>query len=179
MSSGWCSGQQNMNTSSSITHSIVEQPEQSFVGITRTLPMSQLSEAADEMPRLFDWLQRRGHIPDGPPFLRYLVIDMAADMVVQAGVPLRERVAGDGEVEAGVLPAGRYVTAVHVGPYEALYEATTELLRWAEKQHLRFDTHPSPAGEVWGSRLEWYETNPSEQPDPTTWVTRLAFRLAN
>jgi len=168
-----------MNTSSSMTFSIVEQAEQPFVGITRTLPMSRLSEAADEMPGLFDWLERHGHIPDGPPFLRYLVIDMAADMVVQAGVPLHERVSGDGEVEAGVLPAGRYVTAVHVGPYEALYEATTELLRWAEKHDLNFDTHPSPAGEVWGSRLEWYETNPSEQPDPTTWVTRLAFLLAN
>lgn len=160
-------------------HSVVETDERPFVGITRTLTMSRLKEAADEMPRLIGWLGEHGIEPDGPPFLRFLVIDMAADMVVQAGVPVAAPVEGDAEVGAGVLPAGRYVSVVHVGHYDGLYGATANLLRWAGERDLHFDKHPSDSGEVWASRLEWYETEPSEEPDPSTWVTRLAFKLAD
>lgn len=159
-------------------HAVVERTEQSFVGLTRTLTMQTIKEAADEIPRLVGWLAQHGLSPAGPPFLRYLVIDMAKDMVLQAGVPVSEPVEVDGDVEAGTLPAGRYVTAVHVGPYEGLYGATTSLLRWAGERGLHFDKHASDAGEVWACRLEFYETDPTELPDPGTWVTRLAFRLA-
>jgi RNA polymerase sigma-70 factor (ECF subfamily) len=165
--------------SESGTHTIVERDERPFVGITRTLTMQTIKEAADEIPRLTAWVSQHGLAPAGPPFLRYLVIDMAKDMVLQAGVPLAEPAEVDGEVEAGILPAGRYVTAVHTGPYEDLYGATTDLLRWAGERQLHFDKHPSDAGEVWASRLEWYETDPTELPDPATWVTRLEFRLAD
>jgi effector-binding domain-containing protein len=168
-----------MTTSEPENHSVVTQPEQPFVGVTRTLTMKTLKQAADELPRIYAWLGQHGVEPAGPPFLRYVVIDMAKDMVLQAGVPVSVPVAVDANLEAGVLPAGRYVTAVHTGPYDDLYGATRDLLRWAGERNLHFDKHPSDVGEVWGSRLEWYETDPSETPDPATWVTRLAFRLAD
>lgn len=34
-------------------------------------------------------------------------------------------------------------------------------------------------GEHWGSRVEFYRTNPAEEPDMNEWVTQLAFRLAD
>lgn len=141
--------------------------------------MQTINEAADEIPRLFAWLGEHGLAPAGPPFLRYLVIYMAKDMVLQAGVPVSGPAAVDGDVEAGTLPAGRYVTSVHTGPHEGLYGTTVGLLRWAGERGLHFDKRPSDSGETWGSRLEFYETNPVELPDPATWVTRLAFRLAD
>jgi effector-binding domain-containing protein len=161
------------------THSVVDRAERPFVGVTRTLTMLTIKKAADEIPRLVTWLEQRGLTPAGPPFLRYLVIDMAKDMVLQAGVPVSGAVEADGDLEAGTLPAGRYVTALHTGPYEKLYGATTHLLRWAGERGLHFDKHPSGAGEVWASRLEFYETDPTELPDPASWVTRLEFRLAD
>lgn len=160
-------------------YAVVQMNEQSVVGITRTLTMPTLAQAADEIPRLMGWLAERGVQPAGAPFLRYLVIDMAADMVVQAGVPVPEPVAGEGEIEPDTLPAGRYATTTHVGPYDGLYDATVGLLTWAGENDLAFDKHPSYQGEVWASRLEHYDTNPAEQPDPSTWVTRLAFKLAD
>ena len=45
----------------------------------------------------------------GPCFWRYLVIDMARELVVEDVVPVSEPVAGDGEVQAGVLPGWGYV----------------------------------------------------------------------
>ena len=37
----------------------------------------------------------------------------------------------------------------------------------------------TPDGEAWGCRLEIYVTNPADQPDPATWQTQLAFKLAD
>jgi effector-binding domain-containing protein len=160
-------------------YTVVELPAQPVVAITKTVTMATMNEIADEIPGLVAWLGDHGYAPSGAPFLRYLVIDMAADMVVQAGVPVAAAVEGDGRVEADELPAGRYLTTTHVGPYEGLYDATVGILRYAGTHGLSFDQHPSDQGDVWTSRIEWYETNPVDQPDPATWVTRLTFKLAD
>ena len=163
-------------------YQVVDRPAQPFVGVTRPVTMATLKEAADEVPRLLGWLSERGLTPAGAPFLRYLVIDMAATMVVQAGVPVAEPVVAsvpDGDVEDDTLPAGSYVTTTHVGPYDGLYNATAALLTWAGEQGLHFDKSPSPSGEAWASRVERYETDPVAEPDPARWVTRLTFKLAD
>jgi hypothetical protein len=35
------------------------------------------------------------------------------------------------------------------------------------------------AGDRWGARLEFYLTDPAEEPDMSKWQTQLAFRLAD
>ena len=160
-------------------YAIEDRPAQPVAGITKTVTMSTMNEIADEIPGLVGWLDEHGYARAGAPFLRYLVIDMAADMVVQAGVPVAEAIESYGRVAADELPAGRYLTTTHVGPYEGLYDATVGILRYAGTHGLSFDQHPSDKGDVWASRIEWYETNPAEQPDMSTWVTRLTFKLAD
>jgi hypothetical protein len=42
--------------------------------------------------------------------------------------------------------------------------------------------HPMPedvTGEYEAALLEIYETDPALEPDPTKWVTEVAFRLGN
>lgn len=161
------------------TYAVVHRAAQPTATVTRTVTMATMSEVADELLPLIDHLAARGQAPSGPPFLRYLVIDMSADMVVQAGVPVAVPVERDDHVEPDELPAGDYLSTVHTGPYEGLYAASGGLMAYAGREGLRFDKHPSDAGEVWASRLEWYETNPAEEPDPARWVTRLEFKLAD
>jgi hypothetical protein len=60
-----------------------------------------------------------------------------------------------------------------------LINVTADLLRWAADRDLVFDQHAGPEGEVWGCRLEIYETDPDDEPDMNRWVTTLAFRLAD
>ena len=160
-------------------YEITARDAQFVAAITKTVTMTTMNEIADEIPGVVAWVGEHGYATAGAPFLRYLVIDMAADMVVQAGIPVTERVQGDGRVESDELPAGRYLTATHVGPFDGLYDATVGLLSYAGTHDLRFDMHPSEQGDVWTSRIEWYETNPAEQPDPSHWVTRLTFKLAD
>jgi effector-binding domain-containing protein len=165
--------------------SIVDRAEQAYAGITRTVRMSTMSQIADRIPLVLDHLGRAGIVPAGPPFLRYFVIDMDNELVVQAGVPVDAddvaRIgnrAGDDTVCAGTLPAGRYAEVLYRGHFDGLVEATSALLNWAADQGLAWDMQPSDAGDVWGCRLERFLTDPMEQPDPNQWETTLTFRLA-
>jgi effector-binding domain-containing protein len=158
---------------------VLARPEQPYVGIRRTVTMDTIRSIADRIPVLIGWLGQRGIAPAGAPFLRYRVIDMERELDIEAGVPVAEPVDGEGEVSPGTLPAGRYATATHVGPYDGLVDATAALLTWADDQGLEFDVRDSPAGDVWGCRLEIFNTNPVEEPDPARQETVLAFRLAD
>ena len=160
-------------------YGVVDLPEQPFVGVTRTVTMTTMNEIADEIPGLVGWVLDHGYAPAGAPFLRYLVIDMDRELVVQAGVPMPEPVGTDGGVECGSLPAGRYASTRHVGHPDDLVGVTAQLLWWADEAGLRFDVQPGPRGDQWAGRVEWFETNPMEQPDMSQWVTRLTFKLAD
>jgi effector-binding domain-containing protein len=161
----------------STTPEITERPAQPYVAVGAEVTMEQLPGLADRLGEVFGWLAERGIAPAGPPFFRYNVIDMEQRLAVEAGVPVPTAVGGDDRVTAGVLPAGQYATAIHVGPYDGLIGAVDNLLQWAEAQGLEWDKSPAEAGEHWGCRLEIYLTNPAEQPDATKWETQLAFRL--
>jgi effector-binding domain-containing protein len=128
---------------------------------------------------LFGWLAERGAEPAGPPFFRYLLIDMERELDVEAGVPVATPVEGDGEVLAGVLPAGRYAATTHVGHPDELIAVTGAFLDEAAAQGLTFDATDTERGTRWGCRLEVLLTNPAEQPDPNKWETTLVFRLAD
>ncbi len=160
-------------------YSIVDLPEQPFVGVTKTVTMTTIPDIADEIPGLIGWVVNHGHSPAGAPFLRYLVIDMAGELDMQAGVPVASPVDSGGDVESGVLPGGRYATTRHMGHPDELGEVTRRFLQWADRVGLRFDVRPSDQGDVWASRIEWYETNPAEQADMSRWVTRLTFKLVD
>lgn len=159
------------------TPEITERAEQHYVAIRDDVTMEQLSGLADRLGEVFGWLAEHGVAPAGAPFFRYNVIDMANLLNVEAGVPVQAPVEGDDRVIAGVLPAGRYGTALHVGPYDGLIGAVENLLQWADSKGLEWDSSSAADGEHWGCRLEIYLTDPREVPDPAKWETQLAFRL--
>jgi hypothetical protein len=71
------------------------------------------------------------------------------------------------------------VTVTHVGHPDDLVRVTGDLLAWAAKQGLRWDSEPTSRGDRWGGRLEVYNTDPAEEPDMNRWETELWFRLAD
>ena len=83
-----------------------ERAAQHYAGIQVTVPMDGISGAVDEaFPELFGWLAGNGIAPGGAPFIRYLVIDMAASLRLELGVPVGSLVTGSGRIQPGVLPA--------------------------------------------------------------------------
>lgn len=156
---------------------IVQRDEQLYVGRRESITMTEFARVADHLPTMFSGLAERGAAIAGAPFFRYRLIDMSAELVVEAGIP----VAGPVEVAeptfTGTLPAGRYVTASHVGHPDELVAATARLLDWARDQGLEWDMSPTLEGEMWGCRLEILVTDPAEEPDMHRWETVLMFRL--
>jgi effector-binding domain-containing protein len=159
--------------------SVQYRPAQPYLGIRGRVTMATFPAIADRMPEVFAFLGANGGAPAGPPFFRYRVVDINRELVVEAGVPTATAMAGDGDVFADEVPAGRYATVTHVGHPSELVARTAELLAWAEGQGLTWDVRDTAAGQEWGARLEVLLTDPREQPDMARWATELAFRLAD
>ncbi|MEU4426846.1 GyrI-like domain-containing protein [Actinoplanes sp. NPDC024001] len=158
---------------------IVQRNEQAYVGRRESITMTEFARVADHLPTMFAGLAQRGVPISGAPFFRYRVIDMAAEMVVEAGIPIAEPADVEPPDFIDVLPAGRYATVVHIGHPDELMAVTARLLDWAQDQGLTWDMTQTPTGETWACRLEMLMTNPAEQPDMHKWETVLLFKLAD
>jgi effector-binding domain-containing protein len=157
---------------------IVTRDEQPYVGVPLTVTMSSLPQAIDStFRRIFAWLGERGITLAGPPFIRYFVIDMEADLEVELGVPVQAGIEGDEQIRAAVLPGGQYVSLLHNGPYDQLTAANTTLQNWAGQRGVSFDSWDTGHGSGWRSRFESYITDPSTEPDPSKWETEIAYLI--
>jgi hypothetical protein len=72
------------------TPKVDQRPEQPSMGIRTQVPMKGMFAVVAQLrTQLSRWLQQQGVSPAGPPFLRYHVIDMAGEMDIEVGVPVR------------------------------------------------------------------------------------------
>jgi effector-binding domain-containing protein len=157
---------------------VVSRDAQPYVALAHSTGVAGLRAAAHSLPDVFAWLARRGEAPAGPPFFRYLTVEMPERVDVEVGVPLARRLEADDGLVAGTLPAGEYATLIYHGAPSGLVRATAVLLEWGAREDVRWDAEPTAAGERWASRLEIYRTDPAVEPDPDRWETELAFKLA-
>jgi effector-binding domain-containing protein len=152
---------------------IEDRSAESYAAIPATVTMQTLAGAIDRiLPELFGWLASQRLAPAGAPFIRYLRIDMDAELEIELGVPVAGPVPADERVRHGELPAGRYVILLHVGPYDGLIDANATLQDWAEERSVRLRREH---GSTWGGRVERYLTDPSAEPDSSRWETELAY----
>jgi effector-binding domain-containing protein len=158
---------------------VVERQPQPYVAIKVLVTMQEISQVVPPLNgEVFGWLADHGATPSGPPFWKYNVIDMERDLEIEAGVAVEQPVPGDDRVLAGTLPGGSYATLVHTGHPDQLIDATAALLDWGKTQGLTWDRSDGVEGERWGARLEFYLTDPDDEPDMNKWETEVAFRVA-
>ncbi|WP_420123736.1 GyrI-like domain-containing protein [Nakamurella sp.] len=160
---------------------VLDRPAVPFVGTTTGITLATIAEIADRIPELVGALVAHGTTPAGAPFFRYLEIHGEA-MTVQVGVPVPAGATLPEHVtpfptEAGELPAGRYVTTTHVGPFDGLLAATASLMAWADDQGLDLDREIADGVEKWAARLEIYLTDPRLETDPARFRTDLAIKV--
>lgn len=164
---------------------VITRQDEWYLGTRDTVTMTTVPRIADRIPALIGALTQAFVPPAGAPFLRYRVIDMSAELVIDAGIPIATRidpaevVGDDPSVFVDQLPGGRYLCTTHRGAPDELVGVTERLLRWADDHELQLDVRPSPAGDVWACRLETFLTDPRVEPDMSNWVTELAMRLAD
>jgi effector-binding domain-containing protein len=153
---------------------IDQRSEQAYLGIRTRTPMDGLPTV---IPRLigevFGFLGQQGIEPVGAPFIRYHVINMQSNLDVEIGVPTAQPAPGNGHIKAGSLPAGRYASLVHVGPYPELLQANAALLEWGKEHGVRWDQFDDPNGDAFVARYESYLSEPHEKPERTEIAIKL------
>ena len=155
-----------------------DRPEQRYVGIRTQVPMSQFKKIIPQfLDELFAWLGKQEVDPAGAPFMRYHVINMAGNMDVELGVPVATVVRGDGRVAPGVIPAGRYATLVYSGVTGIKGNKT--LIDWAVKNNIRWDRWNDENGDAFRARVEYFLTDPAEEPDRKKWETEVAIKVVD
>jgi effector-binding domain-containing protein len=150
-----------------------------YVGVRHRIAFCQFAGTIGfGWPEVLAWLARRRLAADGAPLIRYCVLGDDATFEMELGVPVEHPVDGDGEVHAGLLPAGRYVVLRHVGPYDDLPGSHARLRRWADERGVAFDRWHTGHGEAWRASVEHYLVDPSAEPDPSKWEVELAYLTA-
>ncbi len=151
---------------------------QPYVAINTQTTLQALGSVLPQLlGEVFAWLAKQGVASAGPPFIRYLVIDMKAVLDIEVGVSVANANAGDDRIHAGVLPAGRYATLIYTGVKNGI-ESNKALLDWGAKQGLTWESWQVGNGEGFGGRFEFFLTDPNQEPDQAKWETRVAIRLA-
>ena len=132
-------------------------------------------------PQLFAWLGQNDVEPAGPPFIRFLEIDNNGEpLEIEVAAPVADAAPeGEGEVRADTLPAGRYATLIHTGPYRKedvpdLVDAQAALRTWTEQQGI-VTGRPSERGSSLAACVEHYRIGPPMEADWTKWETELAY----
>ena len=118
--------------------------KQVYMGIRTIAPFKGMSKVIGRLSDALNaWMDEHKVKPSGPPFLRYHVIDMRGSMDIEFGFPVRKTLPDDGEVKAGVLPAGRYASLVYSG---GGVSGNRALIEWVRAQGLDFDRWDIQAG---------------------------------
>ena len=128
-----------------------------------TVPRSEIqSVMGPGIQELMTTLTAQGIAPAGPWFNRHFNMNPAT-FDFEISVPVRRLVAAAGRVRPSELPAVRAARTVFRGPYEGLGAAWGEFKGWVAAQGLK------AAPWIW----EAYLTDPTANPDPSTWRTEL------
>jgi effector-binding domain-containing protein len=165
---------------------------QLYLGIRAPVTNGIRDFADSAFPELFGWLFQNGVAPAGPPFLRYHEVDRAGEPLdVEAGVPVatdaqarrpvEATVSGNGRVRFDALPAGRYLTSLHVGPYTSdampdLGDARAELVAWAQENGIVYGSE-TDRGLKFPCALERFLVGPVDDPNFTNWQTEFAYLI--
>lgn len=144
--------------------SVVAQP---ILSIRAKVPQKDISKhLAQVLPELYNHIVKKDGKMVGPPFSRHHGTE--GELVdLEAGFPLKEKMASEGRVMASELPGGKCAITWHVGPYDKLPTSYALLEKWMEQQKLK------ASGGPW----EIYWTDPGLEPDPTNWKTQILWPL--
>ncbi len=117
--------------------------------------------------RVIQYLGAAGEQPAGPPFVAYYNFDMQ-DLDIEIGFPIAKPVPGQGDIACCEIPAGRYATALYVGPYDQCEAAYNALNEWMAQNGC----------EPTGVAYEFYLNDP-DTTAPQDLQTRILFPLKN
>jgi effector-binding domain-containing protein len=157
-------------------------PAQPYLGIAGRITAGVPAFVDKAFPELFAWLGEHGIEPAGAPFIRYRELNADGQpRELEVGAPVGDNPQGDERVRADALPAGRYLTLLHRGPYRSetapdLAAARERLVSWAADHGIVY-SRENRRGLTLPCALERYLIGPVEEPDFSKWETEFAYLI--
>jgi effector-binding domain-containing protein len=143
---------------------LVEQETQTVMYIrTRTSFADMPKVIGESYCKIAAYLGEMGEQPAGMPYAAYYNLDMQ-DMDLEMGFPVAKPLSGEGEIKAGEIPAGKYVTCMYKGPYAQMERAYNEIFGWLQEKGLTLK----------GVYYEYYYNAPDEVPESEL-LTKIAI----
>jgi effector-binding domain-containing protein len=136
---------------------LVERSSQPVLSVRTRTPVQGLQAALGKAyASIMTYMAGTGQQPSGAPFVAYYNMNMA-DLDVEIGFPVAVELPGQGDVQSGFIPAGKYAACLFTGPYSELAEPYTALNEWMDLQRLE------PTGVVYEQYLNDPTVTPPEQ----------------
>jgi hypothetical protein len=161
-----------------ISPQIEERSPLPYLGIVREVTDGVPAAVDTAFPELFGRLGEQGIAPAGPPFIRYHELDRDGEpLLLEAACPVADGTPGD----VRVLPEGRYLTYLHVGPYRSdtlpdLGAARAALVRWAREHGIVYARETERGLEL-PCCVDHLRIGPVDEADFTKWETELAYLI--
>ncbi len=156
---------------SEITRKVLEQT-QAIIFLRHAAPHSEFARIFPEcIGKVFTHAMAHGLPIAGHPMARYVDTGpglWGVDFIVPLAEPAPESAVTE-EFQAGSLYTGPVAFAEHTGPYDTLPETNAAIQQWIMDNGYEVSCAP------W----EYYDTDPSEEPDPTKWVTQVYWPINN
>jgi effector-binding domain-containing protein len=148
------------------TFDVVETQAQPALAIRTVTSVDHLpQDIGKAYGAIIAYLTEKGEQALGPAFVAYYNMDMQK-LEVEIGFPVAKEIAGNGDILAVHLPAGRKATCMYKGPYKDMAPTYAAMNGWMS------DNGYVPTGVVY----EFYYNSPEEVPESEL-LTKIEFLL--
>lgn len=145
---------------------IVETQAQPALSIRTVTSVDRLpQEIGRAYGSIIAYLTEKGEQPLGPAFVAYFNMDMQK-LDVEIGFPVAKEIAGNGDILATHIPAGRRATCMFKGPYKDMAPTYEAMTKWMS------DNGHVPTGVAY----EFYYNSPTDVPESEL-LTKIEFLL--
>ena len=157
--------------------SIVEKPHRPYLGIRLETPFNGMfAQATAALKELRKQCRHNGVSEEGPYFLRYYHCDMKNIMDIEVGLLTTATLTGQGRIQPGALPAGKFATLVYKGNG---LRGNQALMKWAKDHSIKFDALIPGEAESYVCRYEAYLTDYRIEPRKLLWEVELSIKLSD
>ena len=158
------------------TPQVVKRDEQWSAIIPVDASLNEWDKTIQAIPTLISEIQNQGIQPASPLFYRYRRMgDQHAPFALEIGFGLEDKTHVEGELLLSAMEPGTYVTYLHRGHPDQLFEVDPLIREWAAREGIEFSITEENGYEAWTGRYEFFLTNPDDEPDPNNWEIKLAW----
>lgn len=142
-----------------------EVDEFTYASIRKTVPFIEISLEMGQMyGEIGQYLAKEEVDMAGMPFSFYHLMD-EDEIDLECGIPTSSKIRGNDRIIGATFPKTKCVSLDFYGDYNNLGTGHEKIQKWVEDHEF----------ELMGPPMEFYLTDPGQDPNPNNWLTRICY----